>query len=332
MPRPSPRQIPVYVVVPPRVLLLDVAGPIEVLRRANLEQETVRFDVTYVGTMRTVGSSVGLDVTGIGALPARITEGAIVVVPGAADVPLGVGRTTAAQDDASEASIVAWLRKVVRPGMRVVSICSGALLVARAGLLDGYECTTHHGCTAQLTRAAPAARVRENRLYVEDGERLTSAGITAGVDLMLHLVASLVGPSVALAVARFLVVYLRRAGGDPQLSPWLEGRNHMHAAVHRAQDAVAADPARDWSVASLARVAASSPRNLSRLFNEHTGMSVTDFVNRMRVALARELLTGSRLDVETVAERSGFGSSRQLRRAWARVNDLPPSRMREVEV
>jgi transcriptional regulator GlxA family with amidase domain len=149
---------------------------------------------------------------------------------------------------------------------------------------------------------------------------------------MLHLVATLVGPSVALAVARFLVVYLRRAGGDPQLSPWLEGRNHMHAAVHRAQDAVAADPARDWSVGSLARVAASSPRNLSRLFNEHTGMSVTHYVNRMRVALARELLTGSRLDVETVAERSGFGSSRQLRRAWARVNDLPPSRMREAEV
>ncbi len=106
----------------------------------------------------------------------------------------------------------------------------------------------------------------------------------------------------------------------------------MHAAVHRAQDAVAADPARDWSVGSLASVAASSPRNLSRLFNEHTGMSVTDYVNRMRVALARELLTGSRLDIEAVAERAGFGSSRQLRRAWARVNDLPPSRMREVEV
>ncbi len=125
---------------------------------------------------RTVGSSVGLGVAGIGALPARIPEGAIVVVPGAADVPLGVGRTTTAQDDASEDSIVAWLRKVVRPGMRVVSICSGALLVARAGLLDGYECTTHHGCTAQLTRAAPAARVRENRLYVEDGERLDQRG------------------------------------------------------------------------------------------------------------------------------------------------------------
>lgn len=330
MPKSSPRQISVYVVVPPRVLLLDVAGPIEVLRRANLEQETIRFAVTYVGPVRTIGSSIGLGITGIGALPARIAEGAIVVVPGAADVPLGAGRTTAAQDDASEDAIVAWLRKVVRPGMRVVSICSGALLVARAGLLDGYECTTHHGCTAQLMRAAPAARVRENRLYVEDGERLTSAGITAGVDLMLHLVATLAGPPVALAVARFLVVYLRRVGGDPQLSPWLEGRNHMHAAVHRAQDAVAADPARDWSVGSLASVAASSPRNLSRLFNEHTGMSVTDYVNRMRVALARELLTGSRLDIETVAERAGFGSSRQLRRAWSRMNDLPPSRMREV--
>lgn len=326
----TPHVIPVYVVVPPRVLLLDVAGPIEVLRKTNMEQDGVRFDVTYVGPLRKVGSSIGLEVAGIAALPARVRDGAIVVVPGHADIPLGEPRTTTAQEQASETSIVAWLRKVVTPGVRVVSVCSGALLVGRAGLLDGHECTTHHSCTAQLAIEAPRARVRENRLYVDDGDRLTSAGITSGIDLMLHMVADLVGPTVALAVARYLVVYLRRSGADPQLSPWLEGRNHMHSAIHRAQDAVAGDPSRDWSVESLARVAASSPRNLSRLFNEHTGMSVTDYVSRMRLALARELLTGSRLDMETVAERAGFGSARQLRRAWARTNDLPPSRMREA--
>ncbi len=183
-------------------------------------------------------------------------------------------------------------------------------------------------CTAELARIAPAARVRENRLYVEDGERLTSAGVTAGVDLMLHIVAGMAGRACALAVARYLVVYLRRGGADPQLSPWLEGRNHIHPAVHRAQDAVAADPARDWAVSALARASATSPRHLSRLFNEHAGMSVTEYVNRIRVALARELLTGSRLDMESVAERAGFASSRQLRRAWGRVHDLPPSGMR----
>lgn len=320
-------EIPVYVVVPPRVLLLDVAGPMEVLRKANLEQGAVRFVVNYVGPSSRAVSSIGLDVAGVAPLPDELPDGALVIVSGAADLPLGA--TASRDEDADlEVEIVTWLKRAIRPGIRLASICSGALLAARAGLLDGFECTTHHETIAELARLAPAARIRENRLHVEDGERLTSAGITAGIDLMLHVVARQAGHATALAVARYLVVYLRRGGGDPQISPWLEGRNHIHPAIHRVQDAVAADPARDWSVGALAQVAAASPRNLSRLFNEHAGMSVTEYVNRMRIALARELVAGSRLDMEGVAERSGFASARQFRRAWNRLNDVPPSRFR----
>jgi len=326
---PAPIDISVYVVVPPRALLLDIAGPIEVLRKANLVQDKLRFTITYIGPSPMVGSSVGLALTGIGPLPDHLPDGALVVVSGSTDAPIVNALTSGREGDAIlEAGIVAWLMRSIRPGIRLVSICSGALLSARAGLLDGYECTTHHATTAELSRLAPAARVQENRLYVVDGERLTSAGVTAGVDLMLHIVAQMAGHACALAIARYLVVYLRRGGADPQLSPWLEGRNHIHPAVHRAQDAVAADPARDWSVSGLASVAAASPRNLSRLFNEHTGMSITEYINRTRVALARDLLTGSRVDLTTVAERTGFASARQFRRAWARLHDLPPSRTR----
>jgi len=320
--------LPVYVVVPPRVLLLDLAGPVEVLRKANLLQADVRFEVTFVGPRRKVGSSIGLGLDGIGVFPSRVPGGAMVVVPGHADIPMGEPRATPADDAAAEQSIVNWLAKVVRPGIRVMSICSGAMLVGRAGLLDSFECTTHHADTEKLAHAVPGAKVRENRLYVEDGERLSSAGITSGIDLMLHVVSEQVGPAIAVAVARYLVVYLRRAGGDPQLSPWLEGRNHMHPAIHRAQDAVASDPARAWSVEALAHVAAASPRHLSRLFNEHAGMSVSEYVSRMRLALARELLAESRLDMEAVAERSGFASSRQLRRAWSRTHTQSPSQFR----
>jgi transcriptional regulator GlxA family with amidase domain len=250
------------------------------------------------------------------------------VTPGSADVSMAAITTDRKQDALQETAIIDWLKQSIRPGIRLASICSGALIAARAGLLDGYDCTTHHACTHDLAKLAPAARVHDNRLYVDDGERLTSAGITAGVDLMLHVVAQTVGPAVALSVARYLVVYLRRGGADPQLSPWLEGRNHIHPAIHRAQDAVTADPTAEWSVNRLADIAAASPRNLSRLFNEHTGMSVVDYVNRMRVALAGQLLAGSRLDIETVAERAGFASARQLRRAWSRWHAMPPSRMR----
>jgi transcriptional regulator GlxA family with amidase domain len=329
--RRQPTEIPVFVVVPPRVLLLDVAGPMEVLRKANLEQAAVRFVVAYIGPSPSAHSSIGLGVTGISALPEHLPEGALVVIAGSADLPLGNATTSRKDDAVLEAEIVAWLKRAIRPGVRLASICSGALLAARAGLLDGHECTTHHGTIVELARLAPFARIRENRLFVEDGERLTSAGITAGIDLMLHIVAEAAGHATALSVARYLVVYLRRGGADPQLSPWLEGRNHIHPAIHRVQDTVAADPARDWSVNALAQLAAASPRNLSRLFNEHAGMSVTDYVNRMRIALARELVVGSRLDMETVAERAGFASTRQFRRAWRRLHDAPPSAARHGE-
>ncbi len=225
---------------------------------------------------------------------------------------------------------MAWLRSAVRPGVRLVTICSGALLAARAGLLDGYSCTTHHLTIGELERLAPAARVHENRLFVEDGERLTSAGITAGIDLMLHIVAGLTDHATALAVARYLVVYLRRSGNDPQLSPWLEGRNHVNPVVHRAQDAIAHDPAADWSVERLAGISGASPRNLSRLFNEYAGMSVTDYVNRLKISLAREMLLNSDMDIENVAARAGFASARQFRRVWHRLYDEPPSRLRAL--
>ncbi len=320
--------IPVFVVIPPRLLLLDIAGPIEVLRKANLEQQHVRFDVTYVGPLSQLRCSVGLTIAGVCPLPGRIPEGALVIVAGSSDQTMGGPDAGSESSAVQEAAMVAWLQRTIRPGIRLATICSGALLAARAGLLDGYECTTHHACIGELARLAPRARVKTNRLFVEDGERITSAGITSGTDMMLYLVAKRVGQLVALSIARYLVVYLRRDIDSPQLSPWLEGRNHIHPAVHRAQDAIAANPTRKWSVARLASVSATSPRHLSRLFNDHAGMSVTDYVSRTRVALAREMLTSSRLDLTTVAQRAGFGSARQLRRAWRRFHDSPPSQMR----
>jgi transcriptional regulator GlxA family with amidase domain len=327
MTSPARRQ-PVLVVAPPRALLLDIAGPVEVLRKANLEQDDLRFDVRHVGPLPEVTSSVGLRLSGLEALPEELPPDAIVVLSGASEAVLGSRDPPSPAEERAVEAIVAWLAHAVRPGHRLVSICSGALLAARAGLLDGHACTTHHACCAELAALAPRARVLENRLFVEDGERLTSAGITAGIDLMLHLVAKLVGPACAAAVARYLVVYLRRNGGDPQVSPWLEGRNHLHPAVHRVQDAIAADPARDWSLNVLAEIAAASPRHLSRLFNQHAGMSLPDYVNALRVALARELLAQTRLDMERVAERSGFASPRQLRRAWSRLHATPPGDVR----
>jgi len=319
------KRIPVYVVVPPRMLLLDMAGPLEVLRVANRDQSEVRFDVRYVGPSASVVSSVGMTLAEIEPLPETLPNEAMVVLPGDVDcMMMPVGRMAPKRDDAREAAIVKWLRAHVRPGHKVVSICSGALLAGKAGLLDGYSCTTHHSSCAELAEVAPNARVLENRLYVEDGERYSSAGVTAGVDLMLHIVSQLTDHALAVSIARFLVVYLRRSGSDPQMSPWLEGRNHLHPAVHRVQDAMIADPAKGWTLGAVARIAGASSRHLTRLFQEYAGMSISDYKNGLRVALARELISQTSLDMEQVAERAGFGSTRQLRRAWGRLYGTTP--------
>lgn len=308
----------------PRTVLLDVAGPAEAFRIANhLVPDS--YALEFVAATRTIESDIGLELAGIDALPERVGEDAIVALAG---VIGDLGSASPAHH-----TFERWLRTVIaQPGVTLMCICSGAVIAARAGLLKDRDCTTHHDCIEQLRRAEPACRVHENRIFVEDGRVLTSAGVTAGIDLALHLIGQQLGHQIAAAVARDMVVYMRRAGSDPALSPWVMYRNHVHPLVHRVQDAVSREPTADWSAARLARVACTSPRTLARLFALHAHCSPLDFVQRMRVGLARELLTQSSLPLERIAEQSGFSSAHQLRRVWRRWEDRPPrsaSRRRE---
>jgi transcriptional regulator GlxA family with amidase domain len=317
--------VPVLFVLLPNTLMLDLAGPAEVLRIASQldDGSTPQFALAYVGPDAQVATSIGLPLAGIAPLPDVLPDGAIVVLVGVG------GRVGAAERrafDAASATVVGWLQRVVAPvAGRVLCICSGALIAARAGLLDGRECTTHYALCDDLRRAAPRARVLENRLYVTDGSVSTSAGITAGIDLMLSVLASVAGPRAACAVARNMVVYMRRSGTDPQLSAWVSGRNHLHPALHRVQDALAADPVRAWRLEQMADVACTSTRHLARLFSEHAGASPLDYLHRLRVAVARELIAQTTLDMETVAARAGFGSARHMRRVWHKFEAQAPS-------
>ncbi len=152
MKQPAARAVPVWVVVPPRALLLDIAGPLEVLRWTNTVQSRLRFDVRYVGPQETVTSSIGLQLGGIATLPAELQEESMVVLAGSVTHVLPIGGepagTVAGDDRRAENRIVPWLRDRVGAEHRVISICSGALLAGRAGLLDGHECTTHHSSCA----------------------------------------------------------------------------------------------------------------------------------------------------------------------------------------
>lgn len=326
---------PVLFVLPQHVLMLDLAGPAEVLRvasqldAAEVGQAPPRFALAYAGPAAHIATSIGLPLQGIAPLPDTLAAGTMIVLVGVA----GTGEPALQRDiDDACVAVAGWLRRVFDSRVhQLLCVCSGALIAARAGLLDGRRCTTHFALCASLQQLAPRATVLENRLYVADGAIYTSAGITAGIDMMLHVLAEQAGPRAAAAVARKLVVYMRRAGADPQLSAWTAGRNHLHPGLHRVQDAIAADPTRDWGADEMAQLACSSTRHLGRLFQEYTGGSPLDHVHRLRVALARDMITQSMLDMESVARQAGFGSARHLRRIWAKYHTTPPSEQRRAD-
>ncbi|GAB3249511.1 GlxA family transcriptional regulator [Chitinimonas naiadis] len=301
--------IPVYFVLLPGYLLLDFAGPAEALRIAN--QRGGRFDVCYTGPEVQASNSLGLPLNGLLGLPERLPEGAWVIIP-------GLSSAMANEESPASRKTIDWLSRVWRPDIRLITICSAALLAAAAGLLTGRRCTTHHSLITRLRKLAPDAKVEDDRIFVLDRNIASSAGITTGIDLTLELIALAAGPQVALEVAREMVVWLRRDGDASQHSPYLSYRNHLHPAVHRAQDAITASPDRAWSIPELAQVACVSPRHLARLFKQHAGVGPSDYHQLMQLAHVEQLLHQPALSLERIAEASGFGSARDLRRVWLR--------------
>jgi transcriptional regulator GlxA family with amidase domain len=302
----------------PHTVLLDVAGPAEAFRMANGEVPE-SYSLHFVGSTRTMESAIGLQLSGLRPLPRTVADGSIIVIAGVTSRKLDL-------NSAAVTKLCRWLRQVMEnQTVTLMCVCAGSVIAGQAGVLQGLECTTHHLLIDDLKRVAPTARVQANRIFVEDGRVVTSAGVTAGIDLALHLIGAELGHRVAAAVAQDLVVYLRRSGADPQLSPWVMHRNHIHPVVHRVQDAVSRNPAARWPAQKLADLAHTSERNLARLFAQHANCSPLDYVQRVRVALAREIISQSDLPIERVAERAGFSSAHQLRRIWRRWEQAPPS-------
>lgn len=302
--------IDVWFVMLPGVLSLDMTGPAETFALAG-----DAFRLHYIGPHPDVATSIGLTMSGIAPLPDRLPAGSLLVLPGVADSSLHFSTPAAL-------AVQHWLMRqqpdIQRQAITVMCVCSGAILAAKSGLLHGKHCTTHHDVIARLRTAAPGAVIKENRIFVQDDNLWTSAGITSGIDLALHLINRLCGPEKALAVAREMVVWFRRSGDDPQLSPWLRYRNHLHPAIHRAQDALTAEPQRGWHLADIAAMAHVSPRHLTRLFQEHLGISVRDYLEQLRLAIAQQWLRQGR-GVEHAAIAAGFSSPRQFHRAKQRL-------------
>jgi transcriptional regulator GlxA family with amidase domain len=313
--------IDILFVIVPHSLLLDIAGPAEAFRLANQHRERrgepPRFRLRFASHDPTLTTSVGLSLMDLIPLPQRLSGPTWVVV---------VGQPTAhtRQVTPAIAATAAWLHTTLHGSLfgdgaphRLITICSGSLLAARAGLLGRRRCTTHHELLSSLRVMAPQAQVIGNRVIVVDGPLASSAGITAGIDIALHLIAEECGEALAASVAEDMVVYLRRSPRDPEQSPFHMHRRHLHTTVHRVQDAMVTKPERDWDMASLAAVGNTTERHLLRLFIEHACVSPLHYLRSIRLERAKQSLEFG-ATVTRAAEVAGFRSGLQLRRAWNR--------------
>ncbi len=316
-PSAASNTIEVLFVLLPDTLILDWAGPAEAFRIAN--QSLVRlgkpaaFKLRFVGPQSQTRSSVGAQIAEVAPLPLLLAAPSWVVL-------LGYPDEAAQQHTAQVRDVTHWLRTVARQlsaPNRLVTICAGALLAAQAGLLAHARVATHHLELDELQRLEPLCDVQANRVFVIDEKRsvYSSAGITTGIDLAVHLIADVCGEAIAARVAQVMVLPLRRGLNDPELSPFLLGRAHMHAGVHRVQDAVQAQPTHDWTVTTMAGVACTSPRHLARLFDDHVGLAPLAYLRSIRLVLAQQALAAGQ-PVGQAAQTAGFSSDTQLRRAW----------------
>lgn len=294
----------------PRVQLLDVAGPADVFAEAARQLGRPRaYQVQVIGTEGgLLKSSSGV----------RLAVDATVATQRGPIDTLLVAGSPGIGTAAGDAALHGWLRRQSRTVRRYGSVCSGAFVLAAAGLLDGKRVATHWNSTARLATAYPLASVEPDAIYVKDGKLFTSAGVTAGMDLALAMVEEDHGRELALRVARELVMFLKRPGGQSQFSAHLAAQTSERSSVRQVQDHVLSHLKDDLSVPALAALAGMSERSFARIFRSETGTTPAEFVENARIDAARRLAEESQLPAKRLAGEVGYANVDGFRRAFGR--------------
>ncbi|MFK4148419.1 GlxA family transcriptional regulator [Streptomyces sp. NPDC004065] len=299
------------------VQLLDVTGPLEVFAAANDRGACYRLLTASPGgglIRTTAGARLAPDAA-LEDITGRVDT---LIVPGRADWRAAV----------SDAALIDGIGRLAGLSRRVAAVCAGAFPLAATGLLDGHRAATHWMLAPELARTFPRVQVDSDSIFVRDGRIISSAGVTSGIDLALSLVEEDYGPKVARAAAKYLVVFLARPGGQSQFSVRQAARQPRHQLVRQVLDDVTANPAADHSLEAVARRAGVSVRQLTRLFRAEAGVTVTRFVEQIRVEAAQGLLESGTDALDVIARRSGFGSEETLRRAFQRELGITPGSYR----
>jgi len=311
----------VAIVLFPHVQSLDVAGPLDVFAEANrFVAEGDGYQIMTIGAAPyPIIASNGMPLGARHELKDAPRQFDILLVPGGPMLP----------EDPEMPHITAWLHEVTPLAGRYGSICTGAFILGHAGLLDGKRAATHWSHAQQLADLFPKALVEPDRIYVRDGKLMTSAGVTAGIDMALALVTEDHGPAVALAVAKRLLVVAQRQGGQSQFSPYLTASVDDDSPVAKIQRYVMEHISEPFSVERLAEVVAMSPRSFARVFARDAKVTPAEFVQRARIDAARHLLEGSEMVIKAVAYHCGFGSAARMRLIFSQRLGVTPTQYRD---
>lgn len=293
-------------VIPDSVELLDLAGPVQVFTEAKFYGLEVTLE--FYSFESNITSSAGLP---FGKVPnfsnAVLQKGDYIFIPGVQFVTMD---TLLASNDA----FFKWLKDCSLKSINLCAICNAAFLLGKAGLLDHRECTTHWRRADALQTLFPKAKVLNDVLFVKTDHVYTSAGISAGIDLALSILEELTNPYFVHKVARGLVVYNRRSDQHTQQNIYLDYRNHIHPKIHQVQDYIIENIGSDISTKKLAMLVNTSVRNLTRIFKEYTGITVVEYVTKLRLEKAKTLKNNPDYTIDYIAAQCGFKSARQLQR------------------
>jgi transcriptional regulator GlxA family with amidase domain len=315
---------PIHILAFPNVQLLDVSGPLQVFASANVQMQENGQAAPYspIVIAQQDGSIVSSAGLGLHTHPLPKTPSDTLIVAG------GRGVHIALQDP----QLLQWVRQQAGSARRVASVCTGAFMLAEAGVLDGHRVVTHWDSCDELARRYPSLHVDPEPIFINEDSLWTSAGVTAGIDLALALVEADLGRNIALAVARDLVVFLKRPGGQSQFSTALSMQHATRSQDSRFGDLhawILDNLASDLSVATLAAQVGMSERSFVRHYRAHTGNTPARAIEQLRVEAARRLLGDSALPIKRIADRCGFGTEETLRRSFLRAVSVTPQAYRE---
>jgi transcriptional regulator GlxA family with amidase domain len=294
----------VYFYIPKQVTILDLSGVLQVFQEAK--SLGFNYNLMFISNQSSICSSSGLELSSLTDFrKTNPTKNDIIFISGSGTHKIGLFY--------EERSFFDWLKRANSNQTTICSICTGAFLLAKSGLLNDKECTTHWSLIKKLKKDFPLLKTQDNTLFTKSENIYTSAGVVTGIDLALFLIEERHGKQIATQVAKGLVVYKRRQATDEQESVYLQNRSHQDEKIHTIQDWIICNLGEASTIDQLAEIVHVSPRNLTRIFKKQTGVTIAGYRTKLRIEKAKSLLANSEYKIEHIANLCGYKTSKQLR-------------------